>query len=76
MTIGDNFHEVVLENKTAIIGMFKQVTAVPKIETMEDSIKLGQIFIAFKLLIPFDRDPRQPAEAKKKYPKAIVPVKP
>jgi hypothetical protein len=37
---------------------FKKVTAIPKLETLEDSIKLGSLFIASQLLIPFDRDPR------------------
>jgi len=54
---------------------FKKVTAIPKLETLEDSMKLGSLFIASRLLIPFDRDPRQPGEAKKKFPKHIVPVK-
>lgn len=38
---GDNFHEIVLENKTEIMKQFKTVTAITKIENIEDSIKLG-----------------------------------
>ena len=30
---------------------FKKVTAIPKLETLEDSIKLGNLFIACQLLI-------------------------
>ncbi len=74
--LGDNFHEVVLAHGSEIMKMFKEVKAIPKLEKIEDSIRLGQIFIDFKLLIPFERDPRQESEAKKKYPKFIVPARP
>lgn len=56
--IGDNFHEIVLENKTEILKQFKEIKAIQQLEKVEDSIKLGQLFIDYKLLIPFERDPR------------------
>jgi translocation protein SEC62 len=56
--------------------MFKEVKAIPKLDKIEDSIRLGQIFIDFRLMIPFERDPRHESEAKKKYPKYIVPARP
>ncbi len=56
--IGDNFHEIVLQNKTEIMKQFKEIKAIQQLEKIEDSIKLGQLFIDYKLLIPFERDPR------------------
>ena len=41
LNLGDNFHEVVLENKEEIVKKFKEVKALPEIEKIEDSIKLG-----------------------------------
>ena len=58
--------------------MFKEVTAIKQLSKMEDSVRLGQLFIDFRLLIPFDRDPRQEKtepEARKKFPKFVVPAK-
>lgn len=48
-------------------------TAVKELEKIEDSINLGKLFLAYQLLYVLDRDPRQEAEAKKKYPKHLVP---
>jgi len=45
------------------------------LETIDDSKKLGQLFINYKLFIPFERDPRQKSEEKKKWPKFVVPSK-
>ena len=42
--IGDNFHEIVLAHAADILKMFKEVKAIPKLEKIEDSIKLGQLF--------------------------------
>ena len=44
---GDNFHEVVLANKTEILAQFKEVKAIPKLDSIEDSRKLGELFISF-----------------------------
>lgn len=74
--IGDNFHQIVLDNKTEIVKQFKEVKAIPEIEDLKDSIKLGQLFIDYKLLIPLDKDPRKEEEAKKKWPKHLVPAGP
>jgi len=56
--IGDQFHEVVLHNKTEILKQFKEVKAIQSLDKMEDSIRLGQLFIDYKLLLPLERDPR------------------
>ncbi len=59
--------------------MFSEIKAIQKLEKLEDSIRLGQLFIDFRLLVPFERDPRQEKtepEARKKYPKFIVPARP
>jgi translocation protein SEC62 len=67
---------VVIENRTEIMKMFKEVKALPQLEDLKDSIKLGQLFIDYKLLIPLDKDPRKEEEAKKKWPKFLVPAGP
>lgn len=74
MTIGDNFHQVVLENKEEIMSNFKDVKAISQLEKLEDSIKLGQLFMDYKLLLALDRHPRIESELKKKYPKHLVPT--
>jgi hypothetical protein len=51
---------------------FKFVKAIPQLEKLEDSIKLGQLFIDYKIMIPLDRHPQHPEEAKKKYPKFLI----
>ena len=56
--------------------LFKLVKAVPEIADLKDSIKLGQLFIDYKLIIPFEKDPRKEEEAKKKWPKFLVPARP
>ena len=76
LNLGDNFHEVVLENKEEIVKKFKEVKALPEIEKIEDSIKLGQLFIDYKLLRALERDPRVESELKKKYPKFLLPARP
>lgn len=58
------------------MSQFKEIKAIQTLDKLEDSIKLGQLFIDYKLLIPFERDPRHESEAKKKYPKFIVPARP
>jgi hypothetical protein len=40
-TIGDEFHEIVLKNNKDILACFNEVKAIPKLEAMEDSIRLG-----------------------------------
>ena len=73
---GDNFHQVVLDHKTEIMGKLKEVKALTKLETMEDAIKLGQIFVDFRLLLPLERHVHTAEEKKMKYPKHLVPAKP
>ena len=38
--IGENFHQVVLENKAEILKKFKIIKAIPTIEKLDDSLKL------------------------------------
>ena len=73
---GDNFHQIVLEHKTAIMGKLKEVKALTLLETVEDAIKLGQIFVDFRLLLPLERHLHGPDDKKMKYPKHLVPAKP
>ncbi|TNV78137.1 hypothetical protein FGO68_gene1137 [Halteria grandinella] len=72
-TIGDNFHEIVLENKTEILKMLKLNKAVKELDKIEHSIMLGNLFGAYKLLFALEKDPKHEAEAKLKYPKHLVP---
>jgi hypothetical protein len=65
-----------MENKTEVAKHFNLVKAIPKIEKIEDSMRLGQLFIDSQLLVPLERDPRKPEEAKKKWPKNLVPARP
>lgn len=58
--------------------MFSEISAIKQLSKMEDSVKLGQLFIDFRLLVPFDRDPRQEKtepEARKKFPKFLIPAR-
>ena len=73
MSVGDNFHEIVLGNKTEILKMLKLNTAVKQLEKIEDSIQLGNLFGAYKLLFALEKDPKHESEAKLKYPKHLVP---
>lgn len=41
---------------------------------MADSLRLGQIFLAFKIMQSCIKDPRFPDELKRKYPKHIMPL--
>jgi len=41
MIIGDNFHEIVLTHSAEIMKMFKIITAIQKLDKIEDSIRLG-----------------------------------
>jgi hypothetical protein len=38
--------------------MFKEITAIKQLSKLEDSVRFGQLFIDFRLLVPFDRDPK------------------
>ena len=40
-------------------------------ETLDDSLKLGRMFIEYKMMVAMDRHPGFPDEAKKKYPKHL-----
>jgi hypothetical protein len=46
------------------------------LEKLDDSIKLGQLFIDYKLLTPFEKIPGLDSDAKKRYPKFLMPAKP
>lgn len=65
-----------LENKDDILKMFKEIKTFQTLEKIEDSIRLGQIFIDFKLLIPLERHAHAQEDAKKKYPKHLGPSRP
>jgi hypothetical protein len=76
MCIGDHYHQIVLENKDAIMKMFKHVTQIPSLDKIEDSIRLGNIFVENGLMKCLGRDHRVPDEAKRKYPKHLLPMNP
>jgi hypothetical protein len=46
------------------------------LETIEDSIKLGQLFVDFRLALPLERHLHTPEEKKMRYPKHLVPARP
>lgn len=62
-----------LQNKTEILKMLKLNTAVKQLDSIEDSIQLGNLFGAYKLLFALEKDPRHEEESKLKYPKHLVP---
>jgi len=66
----------VLANGAEILNKFKEIKAIQALEKIEDSIRLGQMFIDFKLLIPLERHNHSPDDAKKKYPKHLGPCRP
>jgi len=45
----------VLENKDEILKKFVEIKTFATLDKIEDSIRLGQIFVDFKLLIPLER---------------------
>lgn len=53
--------------------MLKLNTAVNELDKIEHSIKLGNLFGAYKLLFALEKDPKHENEAKLKYPKHLVP---
>lgn len=74
--VGDNFHEIVLEHKDEILKKFKEVKAITSLDKLEDSIKLGQLFVDYKVIVVLERHPGIESELKKKYPKVLVPARP
>ena len=65
-----------LKHKDDILKKFKDVKEIAKLDSIEDSIHLGQLFVDFGLLLPLERHLHSPDEAKKKYPKHLVPTRP
>lgn len=67
-----------LANGAEILKKLKEIKAITKLETKEDSIRLGQVFVDFKLLIPLERHSHgaQDENMKLKYPKHLGPCKP
>ena len=65
-----------MEHKAEILKKLVEVKAITQLETMEDSIKLGQLFIEYKLLLPLERHLHSPDEKKLKYPKHLIPARP
>jgi len=61
----------VIKNKDKIMKKFKDVKAIPKLDTLEDSMRMGQMFVDFKMIVPLERHPGFPDELKKKYPKHL-----
>ena len=55
--------------------MFQHVKQFQTLDKIEDSVKLGQMMMNHKLLVPLMRDPRFKEEEKKKYPKHLYPAK-
>ncbi len=54
--------------------MFKQVKNISSLDKIEDSIRLGNLFVQHGIVTCLGRDHRQEAEAKKKYPKHVLPM--
>lgn len=71
---GVNFHVAVLSHKEHIIKMiptFVKDGLVPQLDTIEDSIKLGQQMLSFRLLIQMRKDPGM-MHTNAKIPKYVV----
>lgn len=51
-------------------GAYKELT---QLETLEDSMRLGQLLVDIGLLLPLERHLHSAEEAKKRYPKHLVP---
>lgn len=64
-----------LKHKEEILKKFfsGEHKEIEKLDTIEDSMRLGQFFIELGLLIPLERHLHSENEAKKKYPKHLVP---
>jgi hypothetical protein len=62
----------VLECKTDILKKFKLIKAIPTIEKLDDSLKLMQLLMMFRLLIPLERHPQYQDELKKKWPRHLM----
>ena len=69
----DAFHEKVLENKEEILKICSKHVKLDQLETVQDSMQLGDIFINNKLLRCFNRVPDEPQ--KYKYPKKLIECK-
>jgi hypothetical protein len=65
----------VLKHKDDIMKKFNEVKEVQKLESIEDSVRLGQLFVDYGLLLPLERHLHSESEAKKKYPKHLVPTR-
>lgn len=73
---GDNFHQVVLANKSEILSKLKTIKQITSLETMEDATMLGQLFVDFRLALPLERHLHAADDKKMKYPKHLVPARP
>ena len=61
-----------MQNKKDILKKFKIIKAIPQFEKLEDSLKLMQLLMMFRLMIPLERHPQFADELKKKWPKHLV----
>jgi hypothetical protein len=61
----------VIANGEEILKLIPNLS-ISKLDKIEESIKLGQIFIEFELLQALDRHPNFADEGKKKYPKHLI----
>jgi hypothetical protein len=71
---GVNFHVAVLSHKKQILGMiptFVSDGAITSLDTMEDSVKLGQQMLNFRLMIQMRKDPGM-IHSNAKIPKYVV----
>mmetsp|Transcript_34332 Transcript_34332/g.33950 ORF Transcript_34332/g.33950 Transcript_34332/m.33950 type:complete len:244 (+) Transcript_34332:32-763(+) len=66
----DMFHELVLEHSKHILDILSKHIKLEKLDSIEDSMELGDIFINNGLLKSFDRVKEEPQ--KYKYPKKLV----
>lgn len=61
-----------LAQKEEILKKLKLNKSITALDKIEDSIKLGQLFIEMGLMRALMRDPNFPSELKKKYPKHTI----
>ena len=71
---GVNFHVAVLSNKKEILKMIPTIIAdghVTQLESIDDSIKLGQEMLKFRMMIQMRKDPGM-MHSNPKIPKYVV----
>lgn len=73
---GVNFHVAVLSNRDKILKMIPSFQKeIPSIETIDDSVKLGQQMIQYRVIIQMRKDPGM-INTNEKTPKYVVQAPP